>query len=573
MGARMEFRTASFLGRAASLVTVSGLIAGCGTSAATSTAASLSEHSAPAVHHIRGVLTASPDTAVQAGGVAPPQLPISKEQYDVCTSPASYRGGHSSFSFAVAGFSNASKIGESAAVGVPVNGIALGQPPDEGLLAGGSGATNPPVDGSVLSCDEITTQLDYQGQRQFPPLRATFLAFGFVPVTATAILTQVGPDPLTAVLIGKVSDPGQPFEVVATASVSLRLMDVTVNGTPLNVGANCETTGPLFSAQDPVPGETLPPGEIALVGGEGEPGDPQPAFTGAFHGGAVAGVATIPAFAGCVAPGGESLDALITSAVSGPGNYIQVDTGVPCLQQTPACASASTANGGNVANPPAVSPDWTITGGGTYAGSLVSGSSFVIATNLHSEVTCSVAEFSAAIPNQAGPPHGAPQGTAQLTFGQDCVGTIKLTRQPSGTWQVSQTGEAQLAPVDYASTLGASTFDTGHVILKITGLTLHLVGSDVPGTANGSCSVDMTGVSGLLYAQPGAAPAGTTLQWDTTGVSPLVFQVSASTCPAKAGVSAGFSVGDNVTVTGSYDLLQAGGEQAGLTFTDPSPTG
>lgn len=512
------------------------------------------------------MLTASPDNAVSPGSVEPPQVPILRDQYDECAGSSAYHTSRSPFSAAIDGFSNVSKTGESAVIGEPMVGVAIGQPPEEGLLSGGSGAANPPVDGSVLGCFKLASQLDYEGQRELPPLRATFLAYGVVPVTATAYLTQVGPDPLTVVLIEKSSVPGQPFEVVATARVALRLADVQVNGVPLDVGGHCETAEPLSSAQDPVPGETLPPGEVALVGGAGDPGDPLPAFTGAFHGGAVAGVTTIPAFTGCTGPGGESLNALITSAVSGPGNYLQVDTGTPCIGDAPACVTSSD----GVTSQPTLSPAWTVTGGGTNAGTAAPGSSIVLATNLHSEVTCSGGGASMAVPNQSGPPRGT-EGSLQLTYSPDCTGTIKVNRQPSGTWQVSQTGQAQVGPVDY-STIGAK-YDTGHVILKVTGLTLHLVGSDVPGTADGSCSVDMTGTSGLLYAQPGSAAASTTLQWNAAGVSPLVFQVSASTCPAKAGVSAGFSVGDSVTVTGSYDLTQANGKPVSLTFTNPLTTG
>jgi hypothetical protein len=518
------------------------------------------------------VLTDSAGGAVQAGGTLPPQIPILKDQYDACANPSDWTTPPSEapVSLSLAGYADASKLGSSAAVGVPVPAVAAGNPPDEGLLTGGPGVTNP-VDGSVLTCNQITAQLDYQGQREFPPLRATFLAFGFMPVTATAYLTQDGPDPLTGVVISKESVPGHPYEIVATSKVLLRIADVTVNGVPLHVGGQCQTKGPLSSTSSPVPGEPLPAGEFALTGGSGEAGDPAPEWTSIYYGGALAGTATIPPFTGCAGPGGEDLDPLITSTVSGPGNYIMVDAASACASTLPAC---TTGPGGAIENTPALSPYWTITGGGAYTGNMTSGTLGISDTG-YSQISCPGAGISGTIPDAAGPPRGDP-GTAQLTFSPDCTGTT-AAGQPDGTWQVTQQGTAAIAPVHYFTRAGQ--LDATQVYVKITGLTLQLDGSKLPSSGPPTCKVDLTGATGFIYAEPGTNPAGTILEW-TTLLTELVFQVSSSTCTHTLNFGApGFNVSDDIHITGSYNIYQGCNEQqqgckpAAITFTNPPMPG
>ncbi len=50
---------------------------------------------------------------------------------------------------------------------------------------------------------ELSTEVpDFHGKPEFPPMRATFLAFGFVPVTATIQISQVGTGVVKLTLAG-----------------------------------------------------------------------------------------------------------------------------------------------------------------------------------------------------------------------------------------------------------------------------------------------------------------------------------------------------------------------------------
>ncbi|MFG2087470.1 DUF6801 domain-containing protein [Spirillospora sp. NPDC048824] len=150
-------------------------------------------------------------------------------------------------------------------------------------------------------------------QRFVAPLRSTstFLTFGLMPTTATMEMTQ---RPL------KPGDPDDPrdygtFEAVsdlqtgiqsvsAHMRMSIRIRDVKVNGTPLDVGANCRT------ATD---------ADLTLKG----------RMPNILQGGVVEGAFTIPAFRGCGT--GEDLDPLLNGSVAGPGNLLRVTLGSTCI--------------------------------------------------------------------------------------------------------------------------------------------------------------------------------------------------------------------------------------------------
>lgn len=273
-------------------------------------------------------------------------------------------------SLEVAGFANAGKLNESAL---------LGPAPEEGSYPAAGfesransdvfGYSSDPTDprntpGSPewgwYECQIDTGQLSYLGLHEFPPVRATFLAFGFMPVTATVTLTEAtGPSglvPVTEVayqletLVPPANDtlgtPGNPFVVTATAEVTLSLSDVTVDGSPLAVG-DCHTTEPLYTPGSPAdPGKDL----TVLTGGSTSP-YPAPLWggtAGIFGGGALAGEVTIPPFTGCVTPAGENLDSLFDATVSGPGNYLHMVAGPVCANSSNHCATPQP--------PPATSP-------------------------------------------------------------------------------------------------------------------------------------------------------------------------------------------------------------------------
>jgi hypothetical protein len=139
-----------------------------------------------------------------------------------------------------------------------------------------------------------------------PPARATFLAFGVEPVSATLQLFEVG----TINIYGVGTLSGVLTSNTAWSLMTLRISDVTVNGNKntLNVGNDCETVKPL---------------QIGLTGiGTG----PQPYSL--QSGGPLTGEVTILPFTHCGVT--ENLDYLFTGTVSGKGNYSVFTQGSLC---------------------------------------------------------------------------------------------------------------------------------------------------------------------------------------------------------------------------------------------------
>ena len=145
-------------------------------------------------------------------------------------------------------------------------------------------------------------------QRFVSPLRSrsTFLTFGFMPTTATMEMTQrplrPGEDYGTFEAVSDMQTGIQ--SVNAHMRMSIRISDVSVNGTPLNVGGNCRT------ATD---------ADIALKG----------EMTSVLEGGMLDGSFSIPRFTGCGV--GEDLGPLFNGTVSGPGNLLRVSLGATCI--------------------------------------------------------------------------------------------------------------------------------------------------------------------------------------------------------------------------------------------------
>ena len=148
--------------------------------------------------------------------------------------------------------------------------------------------------------------LDHNGAHALPPAKATFLTFGFMPTTATLELTQPAG---TTIEVDSHSffDGTSHEESTVTSQLSIRVHDVLVNGSPLDVGPHCESATPMA---------------VTLHGKE-------PDYT-VNTGGPLTGVVTIPPFTGCGV--GEDLDPLLTASISGPGNFIKLTQGVPCTR-------------------------------------------------------------------------------------------------------------------------------------------------------------------------------------------------------------------------------------------------
>jgi len=160
-----------------------------------------------------------------------------------------------------------------------------------------------------------TGELYYQGRHELPPVRATFLAFGFVPVTATLMVTELRPISIRSVS-GTTGLP-YPITVHATTKVAIEISDVDVNGVPLAIGPHCR---PVRSPQ------------LTLVG-RGDNVIPPIGYT-VPTGGPLSGRLTIPAFTDCGV--GQNLDPLLTGSISGPGNYVLMTQGELCGPEQPA---------------------------------------------------------------------------------------------------------------------------------------------------------------------------------------------------------------------------------------------
>ncbi|MEU9098490.1 DUF6801 domain-containing protein [Streptomyces sp. NPDC048361] len=165
-------------------------------------------------------------------------------------------------------------------------------------------------------------RLDYQGRAQTPPGPATFLTFGFMPTTATMTLEANGPLSIESDL----NNTAGHGETYIRASLVLRISDVKVNGTPLDVGANCRTSGPIYSSE-PDPARNTKD-HMVLLGVLKKGTDTVWRGYSLSRGGPLDGSVTIPPFTGCGV--GEDLNPLFTAAVSGAANTVKQNQGAPC---------------------------------------------------------------------------------------------------------------------------------------------------------------------------------------------------------------------------------------------------
>jgi hypothetical protein len=201
----------------------------------------------------------------------------------------------------VAGFSDVRKLGEAALVGPALTDLILG-------------STVYLKNAANLSYLQIQNEgkLEFHGKIQFPPARATLLAFGFVPVSATLQLRQIGSLNATFVQEGPGSHGCRPHHCTLTgvttvsSRLTLRLYDVKVNGVRLNIGSNCHTVTPFDAALKGI----FPTYSITT-------------------GGPIHGQVTVPPFTGCNGTG-ENLDVIFSAPVSGPGNFTKLTQGAPC---------------------------------------------------------------------------------------------------------------------------------------------------------------------------------------------------------------------------------------------------
>lgn len=201
------------------------------------------------------------------------------------------------------GFTDAQKLHEAALVGPGLTDLEIGDPIYTKF---------PPAAPYTYIQIRAAGQLNYHGLPELPPTRATFLAFGFMPVSATLEVSEIGS--LDAALISCV--PAKPSakcptnpanEALFFGRVMLRIYDVDINGVPLNVGAHCQTATPFNLELTGVP--------------------PSYNISGVY--GVLTGSVTVPSFSGC-ANQTDNLDPVFDSSVSGPGNFVKITQAPPC---------------------------------------------------------------------------------------------------------------------------------------------------------------------------------------------------------------------------------------------------
>lgn len=196
----------------------------------------------------------------------------------------------------IVGYSNVKKLKGAALVGPGLSDLAV--------------AVKEKVKQPNYFQEDSAAQLDFKPcptckiVHALPPATATFLGFGFVPVTATLQLTEIG----TINIISIGNDSALTSNVV-WSEVSLRVHDVKVNGVPLPVGPHCQASKPI------------------LLKLNGDPnGHPPYSLAG---GGPLTGMITVPAFTGCGVS--QNLNPIFNASISGPHNFVLLTQGAPCF--------------------------------------------------------------------------------------------------------------------------------------------------------------------------------------------------------------------------------------------------
>lgn len=154
-------------------------------------------------------------------------------------------------------------------------------------------------------------KLLYHGQHEFPPATATFLAFGFMPTTATITLKELGTINIYTIGAYNQAVCGRKCPTLATVEsrVVLYVNNVLVNGVPLNIGNNCQAARPF---------------DVILHGTSNS----NPPYT-IQQGGPLTGTITVPKFSGCGVS--ENLDPIFDASISGPGNFVKLTQGPVCF--------------------------------------------------------------------------------------------------------------------------------------------------------------------------------------------------------------------------------------------------
>ncbi len=166
----------------------------------------------------------------------------------------------------------------------------------------------------VLDFPKQYVELDSLIAVHLPPSHATFLTYGFMPTTADVSFVSKGL--FTVVQTGD-DFFNQPILTTVGGYQDLRLRNVKINGTLLDVGPNCHTVTPI---------------DVVLKGRKDEQtghGDGKPDYDIQDGGPLLADNLTIPPLTGCESHG-ENFSALLSSAISGSGNVLNLVQGRIC---------------------------------------------------------------------------------------------------------------------------------------------------------------------------------------------------------------------------------------------------
>ncbi|MGQ2911707.1 MULTISPECIES: hypothetical protein [unclassified Aeromicrobium] len=175
-----------------------------------------------------------------------------------------------------------------------------------------------------------------------PLIPVRTVAFGSIPVQIDLQIEQRRdanglPYPLKASAKDNIryglGDPSGPtrievFPARLEDSVLVRVRRVQVDGVDIRLGSTCRTSSP---ARLKIESEYIE--DVSADGAfQFERFDPKDGFYG-LAGGTLAGAIDIPSFTGCGTDGQDDLSPLLTSAISGPGNPVEVVVGeMSCIQ-------------------------------------------------------------------------------------------------------------------------------------------------------------------------------------------------------------------------------------------------
>jgi hypothetical protein len=168
------------------------------------------------------------------------------------------------------------------------------------------------VNATVKIADDGT--LIARGNVFFPPSRVTFLAYGFMPTSATLEMLPVDYQNSRNIFVEAFTDG---ITGRSHLDIMARMSDAKVNGVPLDVGTDCVSSTPISI-------DVMGPYD-AFVGGtlRTDPGYEDPKYRGF----------TLPPFKNCGAT--ENLSPLLTGLSSGPDNQVLVNiqSFLPCDQE------------------------------------------------------------------------------------------------------------------------------------------------------------------------------------------------------------------------------------------------